>query len=337
MNESPDTIDVALPSGSLWSHTMQLFKEADLIERIPARDEYDIGANAMPGVRFVVLDRIDMMATLLEGRVPIGITGLDYKLDNDLEDELSVIAEYQYARASFNKTRLVLASKPDLITDPQQLKGKRLATELPHLTARRIKELFDLPSIELTPGKKLRLDLSEQVGILKTNGKTETAIRQKRADAISEITETGSSLKKAGLVKIADLQESTPVMIMTEEALKCRAICDVAEQVGTALRFALEKHIAPLAYVTMNVPKKSQEAVFEILDEVAAESPTVQSTDDDSVMVMSVQVPQSGNGIGTLPLFFRELLKAGANNIEDLTTGLSANQSMLLEIEPVEE
>ncbi|MBL8025778.1 MAG: ATP phosphoribosyltransferase, partial [Fibrobacteres bacterium] len=174
-------LTVGIPKGSLQDSTVSLFKKAGYSIGISSRSYYPTVDDSELSCMLI---RAQEMGKYVEkGILDCGITGSDWLEDNDVD--LITVAELVYAKASVTACRWVLAVPEDSqIKGVKDLQGKRISTELVNVT----KKYLD------RNGVKAEVEFSWGA----TEVKPPTF-----ADAIVEITETGSSLK-ANKLRIAD-------------------------------------------------------------------------------------------------------------------------------------
>src|SRR6202035_2186891 len=140
----------------------------------------------------------EMPRYVQDGSLDCGLTGHDWVLEN--EAKVTELAELVFSKVSRRPVRWVLAVPNDSpIQGPKDLQGKRIATEVVRLTRRWLGK----------HGVEGRVELSW--------GPTEVK-PPKLADAIVEVTETGSSLRANNLRIVAELLQSTPRFITNERA-----------------------------------------------------------------------------------------------------------------------
>src|SRR5260370_40769878 len=184
------------PKGSLQEATLERFARAGwkitLGSRsyVPAIDDAEIEC---------LLVRAQEMARYVEsGALDAGITGHDWVVETGADvDELS---ELIYAKQRLARVRWVLAVPEDsAIREARHLEGKVIATEVVHITERYLAR----------HGVKARVEFSW--------GATEVKVPQ-LADAIVEVTETGSSLRANRLRIVDTVLESATVFIMNRAA-----------------------------------------------------------------------------------------------------------------------
>jgi len=240
---------LGLPKGSLQEATFDLFRRAGFSIQVgsrsyfPAVDDEELEC---------VLIRAQEMARYVEdGVLDAGLTGRDWVVENNAD--VVDVADLIYAKQSFGKVRWVLAVPEDSpIKGPQDLGGKVVATELVKATERYLER----------HGVKAKVEFSW--------GATEVK-PPVLADAIVEVTETGSSLR-ANKLKIVDtVLESNTVLIANRAAWENQW---KRAKLGN-IKMLLEG--AMLAYgkvgLMLNVHKDQLKAVLEVLP--ALKRPTI--------------------------------------------------------------
>jgi ATP phosphoribosyltransferase len=198
MSDSPKKLKLGIPKGSLQDATIALFERAGWHifangrSYFPAIDDTEIEC---------MLVRAQEMARYVEhGALDAGLTGNDWVLEN--EKEVEYVTSLTYSKQSRQKVKWVLAVPEDSpFQKPEDLAGKIIATELVEFT----KRYFAAKNIPVT------VEFSWGA----TEVKPPTL-----ADAIVEVTETGSSLRANRLRIIETLMESETQLIANKEAYK---------------------------------------------------------------------------------------------------------------------
>jgi ATP phosphoribosyltransferase len=190
---------LVLPKGSLEVATMALFEAADLpVERGSDRDYH--GSIDDPRVeRVSVLRPQEIPQYVEEGFFDLGITGQDWV--EETGSKVVSLAELPYSKQTSNPVRVVLAVHRDLgVTRPEELEpGLRVSTEFPNLTRRWFAEL----------GVPAR--------IFPSYGATEAKVPE-IVDAVVDLTETGSTLRRHGMVVVATLLTSRTQVVANVES-----------------------------------------------------------------------------------------------------------------------
>ena len=284
-------ISLVLPKGSLEAATFRLFEDADL--PVVRASDRDYGATiADPRISKVKILRPQEIARAVEqGYFDLGITGLDWIREPEA-DVHEVMDLGPGGREIGGVVRIVVAvpqSSP--IDEAAKLPGgSRISTELPNLT----RAYFD--------------SLGVPVEVSISYGATEAKIPE-LADAIVDSTETGSSLRRAGLKVIGVILESSTKLIANPLAWADETKRREIDDVTTLLRGALTARGKVL--LKLNVHESKMKAVIEVLP--GMKSPTVShlyGTDYFAVEAVAIRA-----GIN---LLIPELKKRGAEDILEI-------------------
>lgn len=191
-------LKLGIPAGSLQEATAALFKKAGYDIRFSSRSYYpSIDDEEIA----CLLIRAQEMARYVElGVIDAGLTGYDWILEN--RANIHQVAELVFSKVSRRPVRWVLAVPVDSsIQSVRDLAGKRIATEVVNLTTDYLERHGVTASVEFSWGA--------------------TEVKPPElADAIVEVTETGSSLKANNLRIIDTLLESTTRFIANHTAWK---------------------------------------------------------------------------------------------------------------------
>ena len=256
-------LKLGIPKGSLQEASLQLFKRAG----------YEITVN--PRSYFPHIDdeeiecmliRAQEMARYVEDRVlDAGLTGKDWILEN--EADVVEIADLVYAKQTLGKVRWVLAvPENSTIRSVKDLEGKTIATELVRVTQNYLAR----------NGVRAKVELSW--------GATEVK-PPVLADAIVEVTETGSSLRANGLRIVETLMESNTKFIANHMAWDDAAKRQKLETLIMLLKGAIEA--SGKVGLMMNVRRQDLDAVLGVLP--ALKRPTISDlTESDWVAVNTV-------------------------------------------------
>ncbi|MFH1224927.1 MAG: ATP phosphoribosyltransferase [Candidatus Diapherotrites archaeon] len=200
MDNKKMKLKLGIPKGSLQEATLELFRKAGFEITVPERSYY-------PSINDceieVIMVRAQEMARYVEqGVLDAGITGADWIMENSAR--VREVAELLYAKQGLGKVRWVLAVPEDsAIKKAADLEGKLIATELVSATKKWLRG----------KGISARVEFSW--------GATETKCPA-LADAIVELTETGSSLRANKLRIVETVMESSTRFIANREAWKDR-------------------------------------------------------------------------------------------------------------------
>jgi ATP phosphoribosyltransferase len=274
-----------IPKGSLEKATVSLFEKSGWKISINDRSYFpDINDETLD----ITLCRAQEMSRYVEnGTLDAGLTGKDWVEEN--QSDVVVVDELVYSKVSQNPARWVLAVPADSkIKKLQDLNGKKIATELVQFTRRYFKE----------KGIGVEVEFSW--------GATEAKVVSGLADAIVEVTETGSTIRAHGLKIIHELMTSCTQLIANKESYRDPWKKEKIGQITLLLKGALRAET--LVGLKMNVPKEELEAVIRLLPSLNA--PTVASLyNTDWVSVESVV------DLKIVRELIPRLLKAGAEGI----------------------
>jgi ATP phosphoribosyltransferase len=272
------------PAGSLQEAMVSLFERAGYRVRIPERSYYPLIDD--PEIECVLIRAQEMARYVQQGVLDAGVTGLDWVLET--RARVLDLADLKLSKQSMRPVRWVLAvpenSKVRSVAD---LEGKRVATEAVGLTRGWLKERGVRAQVEFSWGA--------------------TEVKPPLlADAIVEVTETGSSLRANKLRIVETLLESTPRLIANREAYRSPWKRKKLDRMTTMLTGAIEA--VGRVGLMMNCPKTRLPKVLDLLPALA--SPTV-SPLADGKMVAIITVIEEFRARDLIP----DLSEAGASGI----------------------
>jgi len=248
-------IKLGLPKGSLQQATFQLFKKAGYTLSVSERSYFpDVDD---PEMSCLLIRAQEMARYVQDGVLDVGLTGKDWVLEHGAS--VKEVVSLLYAKAGFRPVRWVLAVPANSrIRRIEDLEGKRVATELVQYTKRYLKERGVKATVEFSWGA--------------TEVKPPTL-----ADAIVELTETGTTIKAHNLRIVETILESTTVLIANRESWKDPAKKEKIQNLALLLQAAIEaEHKVGLK---MNVPQKAMESILAALP--ALHTPTVSPLSDE--------------------------------------------------------
>ncbi len=278
-------LKLGIPKGSLQDATVALFHRAgwqiDINSRsyFPQIDDDELECS---------IARAQEMARYVEhGLLEAGITGKDWIAEN--ASDVHVVTDLVYSKVSARPARWVLAVPYDSkIESLEDLEGKTIATELVMFTRRYFDE------------RKINVEVEFSWGA------TEAKVVSGLADAIVEVTETGSTIRAHGLTIIHDLMETVPQLIANHNAWKDPVKRAKIEQIGLLLNGALQGE--KLVGLKMNVSEDRIEELVQLLPSMKA--PTVARLyNTDWFSVETVVSPAVVRDLAP------KLLRAGAEDI----------------------
>ena len=239
-----------IPKGSLEKATVGLFEKSGWKITINDRSYFpDINDDTIQ----ITLCRAQEMSRYVEnGTIDAGLTGRDWIEEN--ESDVIVVDDLVYSKVSQNPARWVLAVPADSkIRKVQDLKGKKVSTELVNFTKKYFK------------GKGINVEVEFSWGA------TEAKVVSGLADAIVEVTETGSTIRAHGLKIIDELMVSCTQLVANKVSYKDRWKKQKIGQIILLLKGALRAE--RMVGLKMNVPAKRLEEVIRLLPSLRA--PTV--------------------------------------------------------------
>ncbi|MBI3378297.1 MAG: ATP phosphoribosyltransferase [Nitrospirae bacterium] len=259
-------LKLGIPKGSLQESTLKLFRKAGYHISVSSRSYYpsfdDIEVEAM-------LIRAQEMARYVEGGIlDCGLTGKDWILEQNAD--VHEVAELIYAKEGLRPVKWVIAVPNDSkIKSVKGLNGKRIATELVGFTKRYLK----------AKGIKAEVDFSW--------GATEVKPPY-LADAIVELTETGTSLRANNLRIVETILESSTRFIANKKAWQDKWKKQKMQNIVMLLKGALsaEEKVG----LKMNVTERSFKRVMSLLS--AMHSPTISALSDKGWYALEVIIDE---------------------------------------------
>ncbi|MDH5678605.1 MAG: ATP phosphoribosyltransferase [Nitrospinota bacterium] len=303
--KNENVLYVGIPSGSLNEQVVRLLEKSG--RPVKAGRLYELSTPYDKDVVFRVLDRKEMPAKVAKGIVDCGITGKDYIYEAGMENDVTVIGDFIFAKHTNRPSRLVLATRPETgIEKPEQCAGKTIATELPNLTRRRMKELFGV----------------EDINILHSEGKTEAKVFMGESDVFTDITETGRTLKANGNIVLAELFESNPQLIANAETMKNSVKLEKMEDIRVGIDSVLLAEKEPVYMVFMDVPERALKDVLDIIPAVIA--PTVSPVEQKGWISVSAVIKES-----EMNILAPKLLRMGVDGIVPIPAPKIFSQEMI--------
>jgi len=275
---------LGLPKGSLQDTTVKLFGLAGWRVRTAERSYYpDVDD---PEIECILIRAQEMARYVEHGAMDCGITGIDWVMES--KAKVKELADLAAPWPNYRTVRWLLAVKDGSpFKSVKDLQGKRIATEVVGLTQRYLKQ----------HGVKAEVEFSY--------GATEVK-PPLLADAIVDVSETGSSIRANNLRVLDTVLESTPRFIANKDAHAVPWKRRKMEQ----LLLLLQGAIAALDRVglMMNVPKPKLEKVLAILPALA--TPTISALADGRWVAVNTIVPER-----TVREILPQLRDAGATGI----------------------
>ena len=261
------TLKLGLPKGSLETATIDLMRRAGFLITVAERSYFP--AVDDPGIQCMLVRAQEMARYVEDGALDCGLTGRDWVVEN--EANVHAVCDLVYAKQSFGTVRWVLAvPEASSIRSPADLEGKIVATELVGVTKRWLAERGVSAKVEFSWGA------------------TEAKLPE-LADAIVEVTETGSSLRANKLRVVETVLESTTQFIANPESwqdpAKRRKIEDIVMLLQGAIA-ALDK-----VGLMLNVQAADLDAVLAVLP--ALRNPTISHLSDEGWLAVNTVLEES--------------------------------------------
>jgi len=258
---------LGLPKGSLQEATLALLARAGLQVYVSPRSYF--AATDDPEIECMLIRAQEMTRYVEHGALDAGMTGYDWVMESGLE--VVTVADLIYAKQSRGKVRWVLAVPEDSkVQRPEDLQGATIATELVAVTTRYFQQRGIDVKVEFSWGA--------------TEVKPPTL-----ADAIVEVTETGSSLKANRLRIIETLLESNTQIIANKTAWNDAAKRQKVENLALMLRGAMEAQ--GRVGLMLNVRVDDLQKVLAVLP--ALNSPTISTLSDEQWVAVNTIMEES--------------------------------------------
>ena len=257
---------LGIPKGSLQEATLSLFSRAGLRVYTNARSYF--ASTDDPEIECMLIRAQEMARYVEHGALDAGLTGLDWVLESGLE--VVKVADLIYAKQSMGKVKWVLAvPEESSFQKIEDLAGRTIATELVSFT----RNYFAERKVEV------RVEFSW--------GATEVK-PPLLADAIVEVTETGSSLRANHLRIIETVLESNTQLVANKTAWANPARRQKIENLAVMLNGA----IAALGLVglMLNVRKADLPAILRLLP--ALQNPTIAPLADDQWVAVNTVIEE---------------------------------------------
>ena len=268
-------LTLGLPKGSLQDATIQLFARAGFTVYVNSRSYYPSIDD--PEIECMLIRAQEMARYVADGILDAGLTGQDWIAEHAVQREaqgrentVTPIADLIYAKQSFGRVRWVLAVPEDSpYRTASDLAGRTVATEL----------------VRVTEAYFRRLDVP--VAVEFSWGATEVK-PPVLADAIVEVTETGSSLRANRLRVIDTVMESNTQLIANTCALTDPWKRQKIDNLSTLLRAAIEAH--GRVGLMLNVRRPDLASVLALLP--ALQRPTVSPLSEDAWVAVNTIIEE---------------------------------------------
>jgi ATP phosphoribosyltransferase len=280
-----NVLKFGLPKGSLEESTFRLFEKSGwkitVAERnyFPEINDKEIACS--------ILRAQEMPVHVENGTIDAGITGKDWTEES--ESDVVIVSDLMYSKSTNRPTKWVLAVDAESsIKELSDLQGKKIATELVNFT------------------KKYFAERKIDVNVAFSWGTTEAKVAAGLADAVVEVTETGSTIRAHGLKIIHELMQSNTIMIANKASWGDSWKRSKIQQIVLLLKAALRAE--SMVGLKMNVPKQRLGGIIELLPSIT--SPTVANLFQSDWISVEVMVHTE-----RVRELIPQLLKAGAVGI----------------------
>ncbi len=284
MTPKPEILKLGIPKGSLENVTIDLFRRAGF--QITVNNRSYFPAIDDPNIECMLIRAQEMARYVEDGVLDAGLTGQDWIAESGAI--VHSVADLVYSKQSFGRVRWVLAvpeSSP--VQSVKDLEGKIIATELVQTTNRYL----------AANGVRAKVEFSW--------GATEVK-PPVLADAIVEVTETGSSLRANNLRIVETVIESNTVFIANMDSWNN----DAKRNQLLDIKMLLEGAINAMGKVglMLNVEKKNLQAVVAVLP--ALKNPTISNLTDENWLALNTILDEA-----TVRTIVPRLKEAGASGI----------------------
>ena len=284
MKETGKTLRIGLPKGSLQESTLKLFRKAGYHISVSGRSYYPVFDD--PEIEAMLIRAQEMARYVENGILDCGLTGYDWIMEQNAD--VKEVAELNYAKEGLRPVRWVIAVPADSkIRTVRDLNGKRIATELVGFTKRYLK------------ANRIKAEVDFSWGA--------TEVKPPHlADAIVELTETGSSLRANNLRIVETILQSSTRFISNRKAWQNKWKQQKMENLVMLLRGALaaEEKVG----MKMNVRQQDLKRVMSLLP--AMHSPTISALSDEGWYDLDVVIDEK-----RVRELIPKLKKAGASGI----------------------
>ena len=266
------TLRLGIPKGSLEQATVRLFERAGYRLIVSARSYFPSIDD--PEIECMLIRAQEMARYVADGVIDAGLTGLDWIREHEIghpeQPPLTPVCDLVYAKQSFGKVRWVLAApEGSPFQSAKDFAGKRIATELVRVT----RDYFE------RQGVKVDVEFSW--------GATEVK-PPVLADAIVEVTETGSSLRANRLRIIDTIMESNTQLISNRPTMLDAWKRTKLENIALLLKAAIEAQ--GRVGIMLNVRTEDLDAVLALLP--ALQQPTISPLSDPTWVALNTIIEE---------------------------------------------
>ncbi|MBN1897345.1 MAG: ATP phosphoribosyltransferase [Spirochaetes bacterium] len=260
-------LKLGLPKGSLQKATISLFEKAGYTIHVSDRSYFPYIDD--DEIECMLIRAQEMARYVEKGILDAGFTGLDWIVET--ESKVKLVTELLYAKQGMRPVKWVLAAPQNSkIKSVKDLEGKVIATEVVNITKKYLQKNKVNATVEFSWGA--------------TEAKP-----PKLADAIVEVTETGSSLKANNLAILDTVMVSSTQFIANRETYKNdNWKKDKINRIALMLRSVLEAE--GKVGLMLNVEKKNLEKILKVLP--ALESPTISNLSESNWVAINTIISE---------------------------------------------
>jgi ATP phosphoribosyltransferase len=278
-------LKIGIPKGSLENATIELFKKSGWKINVSNRSYFPVVDD--DELRCTLVRAQEMSRFVEMGTLDIGLTGRDWILENG--SDVVVVQDLVYSKTSTAPARWVLVVAEDSpIHNLKDLEGKKIFTELVNFT----KNYF--------AQRKIKVDVEFSWGA------TEGKIIEGLADAIVEVTETGSTIRANKLRIVEELLQTNTQLIANRDSFQDPWKKEKIEQISLLLQGALRAD--GMVGLKMNVSANDLQSLMEILPSITG--PTISHLFNSDWFAVEVMVSEK-----VVRELIPQLLKRGAVGI----------------------
>jgi ATP phosphoribosyltransferase len=279
-------LKIALPAGSLKESTLELLKKAGY--RINVKERSYFPTIDDEEIECMLIRAQEIPKYVEQGKFDIGITGKDWIEESG--NIIQEIGELKYSKQGFNSVKLVVAV-PELsdIKTIQDLEGKTISTELVNITKNFLEKNEIKANVEFSWGA--------------TESKPPYL-----ADAIAELSDSGSSLRANSLRVVETIMESTTRIIVNKQSYQNKWKRQKSDLFVTLLKSALSAE--GMVGLKMNTPKEKAKEIVKCLS--ALRKPTISTLTEKDWCSIEVILPEI-----KVKNIISEIVKLGAEGIAE--------------------
>ena len=251
ITKKKNILKLGLPKGSLQEATFEKLAKAGYNVKVSSRSYLPYIDDEEMEIRLIRAQEVSRYVE--HGYLDCGITGHDWVIENG--SKVHEVGEFLFSKATRQAARWVLAvPENSRIRKPADLQGKRIATEVVHITKKYLRK------------HKVKADVEFSWGATEVKA-------HELVDAIVEITETGNSLRANKLRIVDTLLTSTPRLIVNQASWKQKWKREKIETFALLLRGALDAESK--VGLKLNILEKKLSKLLQSLP--ALRNPTVSS------------------------------------------------------------